>query len=76
MIFYRENSTTLSWASLRSILQTEGEPVSSEDLDSFLVALLGANDAKVLQQQQQQQQQQQSMTIDAERFGSEILGFE
>jgi hypothetical protein len=42
--------------------------MSAEDLDSFLVALLGA-DAKILQQQHP------NMEIDGERFGTEILGF-
>ena len=65
-ILEREHASELNWAGLKAILQNDGEAITSEDLDAFLAALVGA-DAKKLAGHH---------LIDASSFAESVLGFE
>ena len=61
-----EEPSRIDWESLLYCLTTEGEKISGDDLDRFLVALTG-NDTKAITD---------SDSYDAKLFAEQILGFE
>ena len=65
-ILEREHSSEVSWAGLKALLQNEGEPMTAEDLDSYLAALIGGDAKKIAGHH----------LIDASSFAEQILGFE
>ena len=54
-----------SWADLKKLLVSEGEVLSQNELDAYMLALLGNNGAI-----------SESAAIDANTFAVDVLGFE
>jgi len=56
----------VNWGSLCQLLQGEGEAMTPQDLDSFLLALIGSDSGSI----------QADAAYDAPIFAEQILGFE
>jgi WD40 repeat protein/Ca2+-binding EF-hand superfamily protein len=65
-ILEREHASEVSWAGLKGLLQNEGEPMTDEDLDSYLSALIGTDAKKIAGHHM----------IDSSSFAEQVLGFE
>lgn len=56
----------MTWAALKDLLLTSGEPLSAADLDAFLVALIGSDSKSI----------PEDVDYDAQSFSEQLLGFE
>lgn len=60
------STNTISWDALQHCLLNEGEPISNDDLNAFLVALTGANSDSI----------SPDSAYNAKIFSEQLLGFE